>query len=488
MNKIYTTSSFLAALFLSTLILFACQKKEGEIQTQPPPREEKKDIIKPTVEEPFLNEMVKTAYEKHKKEKVCGESPQAESGMYNQAYETMEWISSKRGLEFDYNNFVPICVVDENKYIEENLSGMNKNLPSYQIFGEKLKGIGFLKADYDYISSITEDQKNFIASFDPDSYRILTKKEGIEASTLAHELTHVLQFTHYPDASLTNSKQDISSLSWDEIQSRIILREGEAELTEAYYKGKFTVTHPELDEADIPFFKIPHILKYKISVPFIWTATDTESQYSKDALESLWRSYPKTSEQILFPEKYISGEKGFTSDKFKTENLNVLFSKDHGYSKIIDFGSRGVLGLSIIAKTYLPHLRLFDDNGSWNTAKGWDGDAILLGTKSDDKGNFEWQDSVSVIFGKWDTPEFAEDYAKLLMDLLEQKYKENPSIVSSSEDYFEMQYTLNGATKNSVVMIKNDRTIFIDRITEDLIDTFYELAKDDKIFNFLSTK
>ncbi len=214
--------------------------------------------------------------------------------------------------------------------------------------------------------------------------------------TLAHELIHALQDqSFYLDAFFPEDEEND-----DLARAKTALVEGDAVVGSAEYARSF-LSRAEIrqiyssgnDEAD--FSRIPPFLFKLLAFPYqegavFVTAIHAGSGWS--SVDAAYSNPPLSTEHILHPDKYLSGEQPVT-----VTLPDFAAGLASGWETI----DEGVLGEFIIA-TYLEN-RLSDSRAA-NAADFWGGDSYAL------LRNAEEDESVLVSLSAWDSDEDAQEF------------------------------------------------------------------------------
>ncbi|MHC1604655.1 MAG: hypothetical protein ACXQTP_01605 [Candidatus Methanofastidiosia archaeon] len=236
------------------------------------------------------------------------------------------------------------------------------------------------------------------------------KNAAVEKMTMSHELTHALQDQHFGLSKVKSfSTNDDNSLA---IQCLI---EGDA----SYVESKFTSTmnileiqsiykyYSQYEEELNPFLSKIVLFPYIHGQQFVLYIV---SNYGWDTLNDVYTNPPRSTEQIIHPEKYIAGEDPVELGLPNVYNINK-----------IDENVVGEALLQIILDEYL-------DNQMAKTASaGWAGDVY---------GYYENDDTYLLIYvSQWDTLKDADEFFKAYYDNVEKWSPEEMEIIQQTKDY-----------------------------------------------------
>lgn len=202
-----------------------------------------------------------------------------------------------------------------------------------------------------------------------------------QEEVIAHELTHALQDQHFDLESILNA-----DVNGDQALAYSSVIEGDGILTMLAYllasQGRTIADLPDLAalaETTANFssseFKIlaeaPLFLREVLLFPYSYGAQFVQIVVHRSGWEGLNKVYsdlPRSSEQILHPEKYLSNR----DDPVTIEIDDFSEYLGPGWSNISD-DTLGELGLLILLKE-----KGVGDEVSRNAAKGWGGDSYYL--------------------------------------------------------------------------------------------------------------
>jgi PKD repeat protein len=185
-----------------------------------------------------------------------------------------------------------------------------------------LSAFDFLEPDFDLYGTLIELQGEGVMGFyDPETAEFVVVNDNVELNvaeqwTHAHEFMHALQDQHYQLDIIADEDLDP--------EARVAVRalaEGEAELIQFLYlaEGYFTddqVTEifAALNETETAFpEESPPILVTNLSFPYTAGFAFALELYRRDdddfgLIDAAWRNLPQSTEQILHPDRYLSGD------------------------------------------------------------------------------------------------------------------------------------------------------------------------------------
>ena len=273
--------------------------------------------------------------------------------------------------------------------------------------------LGLIDEGYDLAESRIEMQREGLAGlYDRESeeiYLILdryTSDLWLEV-TLAHEFTHALQDQHFDLDSLYGGVS-----TTDSILALQALIEGDATLVMLEYAFEYLFQmqfeHSDVLEAiqDVEQGEhedAPSVVRETAYFPYgqgIIFAAMLVQQGGWDRLNQAFRDPPRTTEQIMHPDKYLAGEVGEVP-----EGADLLAVLGPEWSEL----RRDVLG-ELFIRVYLE--RELGSEEALLAAEGWGGDSILFLT------NDEEQRYVLVLRTSWDRRDDADEFFSLYVTFM----------------------------------------------------------------------
>lgn len=221
---------------------------------------------------------------------------------------------------------------------------------------------------------------------------------------LAHEITHALQDQNYgferlEMAKAGNDDRSMALLSLAEgdatlLMTEYILREGEGLGLLLELPGTLMMDQQQLQQA-------PEALQQLLLFPYLqgvafFQALEGRTRVHPDGApgwpgdpawrNSVWWDPPTTTEQIIHPEKYLTGE--------QPESLELTAPADWTTTSSNTLGEFGI--------RVLLDGRLERDVAT-RAAAGWDGDRVILGQRADGGAGLIW-------LARWDSAVDAEEF------------------------------------------------------------------------------
>jgi hypothetical protein len=272
-----------------------------------------------------------------------------------------------------------------------------------------LSAFDFLSADFDLYAFVLDLYTEQIAGYyDPETAEFVVisddnEFDSFEQWTHAHEYVHALQDQYYNLALLEDD-----SLDSEASLALRALAEGDATLVQTFYLLEEYLTEQEiielftkvLVEEDMSVLEsAPPVLVRELEFPYIDGLSFVQTVFAADGFEGIdavWLDPPKSTEQILHPERYFSG------DEPQPVSLPPLSDALGDGWRLVDEDVFGELYLREYLLQQLPE-EVVDV-----AATGWGGDRYAVYWHEGS------QELIMVLALVWDTPadlaEFAEAY------------------------------------------------------------------------------
>ena len=275
----------------------------------------------------------------------------------------------------------------------------------------ELSAFDFMEPDYDLAAAQLELQGDGILGYyDPDTAEFVVVNDGalLDAPaqwTHAHEYVHALQDQHYDLGALTDDTVN------SEFQAAVrALAEGEAELVQYLYLTEGSFFSDEETTAIIAdaaaagrddLDNYPPVLISSLVFPYSSGSRFVEALYNDGgfaAIDAAWLDPPRSTEQILHPERYLAGDAPqIVALNPLTDTLGV------GWEQIAD----DILG-EFFLREYLD--QQLATSAAERLAEGWGGDRYAV----------YWNETtgglVMALRLVWDTAEDAAEFAATYPD------------------------------------------------------------------------
>ena len=213
--------------------------------------------------------------------------------------------------------------------------------------------------------------------FEPETGELYIVSEGggvglLEEYTHAHEYTHALQQARFDLKALQDAIEVGDSRS-DAEAAFLALLEGDADLMQALYAQEHMdlralqrVVNEKVDEQD----EVPYVLEASILFPYVAGRDFAIALYRNGGgwkgVDEAYASLPSSTEQVLHPEKYFSGE-----GPLRVDLPDVLAALPQGWQEV-DSDVSGEQGWRVMLGAVL------GEEAAADAAAGWGGDRYIF--------------------------------------------------------------------------------------------------------------
>ncbi|MBN1899764.1 hypothetical protein JW926_00395 [Candidatus Sumerlaeota bacterium] len=232
--------------------------------------------------------------------------------------------------------------------------------------------------------------------------------QTITGVIISHEICHVLQDQNFNIDSMNLYKRNND----DEIYAILSVLEGDATilmtewLKENFeFKSVFQVLS-SLGMDQTAYNEAPYFLQQLLVFPYIHGSMflmEVMAQNGVEGRDIPFRNLPRSTEQILHPEKYLS-----LIDDPTTVSLPGAVQFGKAWEKKYE-NSIGEIGFKLLFEQYMT------PNDALEAAAGWDGDRYALYKDENEKFMILW-DSV------WDSDHDANEATKAFLNLVDKRY------------------------------------------------------------------
>ncbi len=330
------------------------------------------------------------------------------------------------------------CKLQNRKEVEQYLrSTIDEKIPAERIRKEGLvnRMLGIVPADYKYLEGLIELYSGQIGGYyDPakEYYAMAAWMPAMMQMPVAvHELTHALQDQHFELDVLVDHKTQRS----DALLARSALVEGDATAVMIDYSRTLAGQGPLAEEASVSFFMIQNItgamlspsmqkapvaLQASLIFPYVSGIRFAhyllkEGGYSR--IDKAFSELPRSTEEILHPEKYGSADADFLEVPSPAAPQGVPL----GNKEPIFVDTLGEFLISTLLSTYVSPLEASE------AASGWGGDTVVLYDVAESERELLLWDL------RWDTPEDAKLFTETLKKAYAKRYKLPVKDVEDSE-------------------------------------------------------
>ena len=350
------------------------------------------------------------------------------------ASNAIEIASKIRGLKI--KRTVP-CKLQDKQEVEQYLRDTIKTkVPKTRLRSEEriYKLLGLLPESYQYESGIVDLYTSQLGGYyDPekDFYAMAAwMPDSMQTPIAVHELVHALQDQYHSIEKLLDHKTATS----DQLMARSALIEGDATAVMLDYSLGLQGA-PLLSEQD----SVSAFLLQNISGALLSSSTGDAPQglyammifpyvsglnfvhlHLKEggykAVDKVFSRIPKSTEEILHPEIYLSGERSYIEVEVEKYAGNVVGRAEKPIFE-------DTLGEFFITTTLSSQV---GPAAASEAAQGWGGDKIALYELKDSSKDF------MVWISNWDSNEDAEEFYKAMSDSLKKRFEATPVETSKS--------------------------------------------------------
>jgi len=336
--------------------------------------------------------------------------------------------------------------------------------------GDLYKRMGLIPESMNYVEDMFSLLEQQVAGlYEPEEEILYVNRDmgdAVEESTLAHELAHALVDQHFELDSVLDRK----SADGDALLARSALMEGDATLITLRYmlaKGIPAAMDSESmamyeDLKNYPRFIIDSLLfPYTAGMFFVTSMMNNPDDW--ETVDAAYSMLPDSTEHILHPEKYTSGEKPV---RITTRELPVLSGS---YTAVFE----EVLGEFILSEYLMTHGKRTDARG---VAGGWGGDAVVLYRPA---GAELITSDMLVSLSVWDRygtdgMDEAREFAEAIINAQEMRY-DSEAIKCPGHEAYVIPVSRD---TSSVVLRQGSRVILVDKAPRDTaMRTAYEVLE-----------
>lgn len=298
--------------------------------------------------------------------------------------EFVDIVEDSRGLKFRHpipvdflsdKEFEKSFAVDQGELTKEDKESETRTT-------KLLRAVGLVDGEVKISEAVEQlGNETVLGLYEPDKDRIKVRGKQLTPSvraTLVHELTHVLQFQHFPINKLEEKANST------EVGAIRALLEGDANRIEGEYVDTFSESEFNDFSGEQESFgeaadlsEVPDVLTTIFGFPY--TAGDIlvgilNQNGGNSRINRAFQSPPKTDEHLLDPYTYLRRDKAETValPKLKRGEQRVEEETED------DFGA--VLWLLMLGER-------IDGNLAVSAADGWGGDASIVFTKPSPEGD-----------------------------------------------------------------------------------------------------
>ena len=339
------------------------------------------------------------------------------AGLCDVSREAAKIASQIRGLRLKHE--VPCSVESKDEVRRYLLHAIATKLPEGRLKQEEItyQALGMIPPDYDYKEGLLKLLTSQLAGYyDPEKDRYVMANwipASMQTAIAVHEMTHALQDQYFELDDILNHDK----FSSDELMARSAYIEGDATAVMSDYSrslmGAPSVTNSDSVKSEIAMSvlsfnmlagleDIPYSLKTLVTFPYTSGFGFTHSLLREGgykAIDKGFKRFPRSTEEILHPEKYRSEQADFQKLK-PAQHPDAPKDTPPLYTD-----SWGEFGTSSLLSSYFK-----DKTRASEAASGWGGDTIAL---------YEHNGSHFVTWvTAWDTAEDASEFVKTYQESL----------------------------------------------------------------------
>lgn len=335
-------------------------------------------------------------------------------------------VSGLRGL-FAQNDIEPKFITKQElrAYLEKDFT---ENNPPEELRVEKaeLVMLDLLPPDYDLAAHLLELSEEQVSGFYDDKTKEMVVLGDLNQIDPAEKIT----FAHEYDHALEDQSFDLQSLPlYDKNNSDLALAaqsvaEGDATLVMMLYAYRYLgpTGLKELAQStggnNTAFDSAPRVIQETLLFPYLQGTEFLMSillQGGWKAVNQLYTDLPKSTEQILHPEKYLAHEQ---PQEVTIPDLKGSFGD--GWSEL----DSSVLG-ELYTRIYLE--AFVDSATATKASEGWGGDRYVFYEDSNKR-------DLLVLRSTWDTPQDAQEFFDAYLLLVHNKSKDSWPVRLNTQD------------------------------------------------------
>jgi len=328
-------------------------------------------------------------------------------------------------------------------YLESTLDPGDREV--LRLHQEVYRLLGLIPDDADLVHlQITLLRGLVLGFYDPDVKTLFVLQDlGLNSTvtrlTLVHELTHALQDQHYDLNAVDLRLRD----DWDASMAYTDLVEGDARAVETEFANPGSLNRPRCDDSSFAVSRslnIPVIIQRELQAPYSDGVCLISSDRSRlpDGVDSMFADPPRSTEQVLHPEKYLAGEE---PRKVGLQPLAQTLGADWQQEASSTFGEFALQNLLLLGVTDTATVK--------SAAAGWGGDRWALYARDDGARLFQ-------MTTVWDSEAEAREYWSVFLFSLRTRANGTPPAApgATTVKWVQGGKTLQAAIKgDSVTMV-----------------------------------
>ncbi|MCB0343528.1 MAG: hypothetical protein KDD66_00350 [Bdellovibrionales bacterium] len=355
----------------------------------------------------------------------CASTAFAKPGKCSIVPEAIESASEIRGLRVKRS---VKCKLVDKSFVENYLRTVIKEkIPAQRIDGEGVvyKMLGLIPPNYDYVNGLVELYTSQLGGYyDPEQgYYAMASwlPSSMQMGIAVHELTHALQDQHFSLDDLL----DHQAADSDELMARSALVEGDATAVMVDYSrkqgGQASIAQEE-SVAGIMMQSLagslvsgsgsesPAALRTLMMFPYVSGLNFAHALLKKRGYKSLdgaFTKLPQSTEQILHPDVYLSGSRGFRELEAPLPERAVLDSTQAVFSDRF-----GEFFISTLLGNWI------SPGQASKAASGWGGDRLALYRTGTNREILVWVTA-------WDSKSEANEFYESIAEAYRKRFNQN---------------------------------------------------------------
>jgi hypothetical protein len=273
------------------------------------------------------------------------------------------FVEQERGL--DFVEPVEVDLAGEGEFQDRLLADFDEDVDELRATGAFLEGLGMVEPGTDVVEAMRSLLGGFVVGFyDPETAELVVRGAELTPyvkTTIAHELVHALDDQHH----------DLDRPEYDDADDEVgfgfsAVAEGNARRIESAYRASLDEDERAQADAqeravggDVDLGAVPLVLLDLIGAPYLLGEPFVERVVDDGGNEALAEAFadpPRTTEQVLDPDRYLAGE----------EAVDVPAPDVAG--EVVD---EGVVGQLVLMLMLAGELGMDDARAA---ATGWGGD------------------------------------------------------------------------------------------------------------------
>jgi hypothetical protein len=326
---------------------------------------------------------------------------------------------------FSFKAPVPVTVINDKQAREYALARFHKMTPEAKIRADQTayRLLGLIPKDVDVLKTLLDVLEEQAGGFyDPETksfYLLDDMPKDATALLVAHEMTHALEDQRYDlDAHIAAvDDDDDASFALSAVAEGSATAAAAVYVAHAVADGRLTADAMSAMGRTVPTERLngmPPVMRRELLGPYVLglsflargALATLQQGYPVANADAVWKRLPRSSEQILHPEKYWDPNRRDEPKYLPTPKPTEILGK--GFT-LAGSGILGELTLGCLVGAKTPDAaELESGHEPWtnDAASGWGGDRYALWTRGDV--------AIVLLATVWDTAKDAEEFAAAL--------------------------------------------------------------------------